>query len=341
MMIGKLPNGFRVMKFIPMILAAYCVGSLLRADDAAPLTLKQTIALPGVEGRFDHAAADPATHRLFFAALGNNTLEVVDVAAGKRLHTISGLKKPTGVVFLADENLLVVANGGDGTCGFFDGTTYAEKGRVTGVDDADNLRFDAKGKRIYLGFGDGALGVIDPATMKLTARIALAKHPESFQLERDGPRIFVNIPDARQIAVVDRAAGKVTATWPVDEFRANFPMALDEARHRVFIGCRAPARLLAFDTQSGKRVADAALSGDIDDLFFDAASSRLVASCGEGFVDVFRVDGSERIERTHRLPSAAGARTAFFADKLGYCLAVPHRDGQGAEIRVHHLSATK
>jgi DNA-binding beta-propeller fold protein YncE len=119
-----------------------------------------------VEGRFDHAACDDAASRLFFAALGNDTVEVVDLAAAKRLHTITGLKKPTGVAFIPDRSLIIVANGGDGTCRFFDGTTYAEKGRISGLDDADNVRFDAKAKLIYLGYGDGALGVIDPATMK-------------------------------------------------------------------------------------------------------------------------------------------------------------------------------
>ena len=319
--------------------AALSLAWPLGAEEPAPLTLARSIALPGVEGRFDHAAGDPATHRLFFAALGNNTLEVVDIAAGKRLHSIGGLKKPTGVLFLADENLLVVASGDDGTCRFYDGTTYAEKGRVTGLDDADNLRFDAKAKRVWIGYGEGALGVIDPVAMRLTGRIPLAKHPEAFQLEENGPRIFVNVPDAKQIAVVDRAAGKVVATWPVDEFRANFPMALDEAQHRLFTGCRTPARLLAFDTQSGKRVADAPLSGDIDDVFFDAASSRLFASCGEGFVDVFRFEAPAHLERTHRLLSAVGARTAFFTAKLGFCLAVPHRGAQGAEIRVFGVAA--
>ena len=328
------------MKHLPALLAALCLALPLRAEEAAPLALKTTIALPGVEGRFDHAAFDAATHRLFFAALGNNTLEVVDVAAGKRLHTITGLKKPTGVVFLAEMNLLVVANGGDGTCRFYDGASYAEKGRVSGVDDADNLRFDAKAKRIYLGYGEGALGVMDPATMKLIASIPLAKHPESFQLEENGPRIFVNVPDAKHIAVVDRAAGKVVATWPVEDARANFPMALAEAQHRVFIGCRAPARLLAFDTESGKRIADAPLSGDIDDLFFDAASSRLLASCGEGFIDVFHFTAPATLERTHRMPGAAGARTAFFKVDSGFFLAVPHRGAQAAEIRIFAADGT-
>lgn len=305
---------------------------------AAPAADFSVIALPGVEGRFDHAAFDEATHRLFFAALGNNTLEVVDVNTGKRLHTLTGLKKPTGVQFLADLNLLVVASSDDGTCRFYDGASYAEKGRITSVDDADNVRFD--GKAVYLGYGEGAIGVIDPKTMKLTDSIKLPKHPESFQLERDGSRIFVNVPDAKQIVVVDRAAGKVVETWPVVNFHANFPMALAESQHRLFIGCRSPARLLAFDTQTGKRVADAPLSGDIDDLFFDVASSRLLASCGEGFIDVFRFAAPATLERTYRIPSADGARTAFFNPKVGFCLAVPRRGAQGAEIRIYRTAAT-
>jgi hypothetical protein len=307
---------------------------------AAPLTLERSIELPGVEGRFDHAAIDLTTQRLFVAALGNDTLEVVDLAQGKRLHTIHGLSKPTGVLYLADLNLLVVAGGDDGTCRFYDGTSYAEKGRVTEVEDADNLRYDAREHRVYLGYGAGALGVIDPATMKLVASIPLAKHPEAFQLEQDGRRIFVNVPDARQIAVVDRVARRVIASWPVEEFGENFPMSLDEARHRLFVGCRAPARLLAFDTETGARVADAPLGGDIDDLFLDSASSRLLAACGEGGVDLFIFAPPAQLVRTHSFPTAAGARTALFSAKLGMLyVAVPHRGAQGAAIRAYRLSA--
>jgi DNA-binding beta-propeller fold protein YncE len=297
---------------------------------------RETIALPGVEGRFDHAAFDPPSHRLFFAALGKDTLEVLDIATAKRLHTIAGMKKPTGVLFLADLNLLVVANGSDGTCRFYDGASYQEKGRIADLDDADNLRFDAGSKRVYLGYGDGALGVIDPVAMKLTASIPLAKHPESFQLETNGPRIFVNVPDAGHIAVVDRKTGAVTATWPMGNFHANFPMALDEPHHRLFVGCRRPARLLAIDTRSGMQVAEVEMSGDVDDLFYDAGTTRIYASCGEGFIDVFSVSANGALTRTHRVASSSGARTAYFSSKSGQLyVAAPHRGIHGAEIRIY------
>lgn len=330
------------MKHIPTSLAFVTFLLLfpsLHAEAPVPLTLTHSILLPGVEGRFDHAAADPSTHRVFFAALGNNTLEVVDVGEGKRLHTITGLQKPTGVLFLAGSDLLVIANGSDGTCRFYDGTSYAERGRITGLDDADNLRYDKKANRVYVGYGEGALGVIDPETMKLVGSIPLPKHPESFQLEENGPHIFVNIPGAQQVAVVDRDVAKVVATWPVEDVRANFPMALAEQQHRLFVGYRQPARLLAFDTQSGKRIAETPMSGDVDDLFFDATANCILASCGEGFIDVFRFEPPSTLTHTHQLTTAAGARTGFFSATLqSFCVAVPHRDTQGAEIRVFGLT---
>src|SRR5438045_1965809 len=88
----------------------FCLAGRAGAETPA-LTQMKTIPLPGVEGRFDHAAYDAQTHRLFFAALGNNTLEVVDVQTGQRVHSITGLKKPTGVLFLSGRNVVVVANG--------------------------------------------------------------------------------------------------------------------------------------------------------------------------------------------------------------------------------------
>jgi DNA-binding beta-propeller fold protein YncE len=318
-------------------------ASLARAANnagagAAPATLKliQTIPLPGVTGRFDHFAVDAKGHRLLVAALGHNTLEVLDIAAGQRLRSIGGLHKPTGVLYLAGSNQIAVGNGDDGTFKTFDGGSYELLKSLTGLDDADNVRFDAEAGTIYVGYGAGALAILDAATMNLTGSIKLPAHPESFQLEAQGPRIFVNVPDARQIAVLDRQKQAVTATWPMKEFQANFPMALDETNRRLFIGCRQPARLVVFDTTTAKPVTDIAISGDIDDLFYDPARKRLYLSCGEGFLDVVAQRDADHYERIERVPTASGARTSFYSPALDRLwLAVPQRGRQSAEIRAY------
>ena len=147
-------------------------------------------------------------------------------------------------------------------------------GRVDGLEDADNVRYDAATQRVYVGYGTGALCVLDGTSGKKLDEVRLPGHPKLFQLEKGGSRIFVNVPAARQIAVVDRGKLAVTATWPVRGASAHFPMALDEAHHRLFIGCRRPARLLVYDMGTGEQVASTEIVGDTDDLFYDAVRRR-------------------------------------------------------------------
>ena len=307
-------------------LAACLMALNIQAADKSSLTLVKTIALPGVKGRFDHFAIDAKGQRLFVAALGNNTLEVVDVDAGKRLKSITGLHKPTGVAYLPEANRIGVANGDDGTFKLIDGASNDLANNLRGLDDADNVRRDARSKLIYVGYGNGALAILDSAGRKKLGEIKLPAHPESFQLEADGPRIFVNVPDAKQVTVIDREKRAVVARWPMEKFQANFPMALDQASHRLFVGCRKPPRLVVLDTENGTAVTDLEISGDTDDLFFDAKRNRLYVSCGAGFLNVFQQRDADRYQALATLPTAAGARTCLFVPELGRLyLAVPHR----------------
>ncbi len=320
------------------LLPSLLLALVLHGAEPSALKLARTIALPGVKGRFDHFALDIKGGRLFIAALANNSLEALDLAAGKRIMSVSGLGKPTGVLFLFESKRLFVACGDEGVLKVLNGGALRIVKSIGELEDADNIRYDAKSGLIYLGYGDGALAVVRAKTAEKIASIKLAGHPESFQLEKTGNRIFVNVPDAKQIAVVERDKQVVAATWPMEDFKANFPMALDEADHRLFVGCRNPARLVVFDTESGRRVADVAISGDIDDLFYDAARRRLYASCGEGFIDIIAQLEIDRYERREQIPTSPGARTAFFSPERGeFYLAVPDPDGKKAEIRVFEI----
>ncbi len=298
------------------------------------LRLERTIPLDGVGGRIDHLAYDPAHGRLFVAALGNDSLEVVDLEAGRRVRSLPAWQVPTGVAVVDDLDRVAVASAGQGSCRLLDGK-LEPAGTVDGLPDADNVRYDATAHRLFVGYGDGALAVIDPSGPKLVTSIPLAGHPESFQLERHGRRVFVNVPTAGQVAVVDRDAGKVVDTWPVEAARANFPMALDEDAHRLFLGCRSPARLVVLDTRDGHAVTTVECCGDADDLFVDARRGRVYVAGGEGFVDVFAREPGDRLRRVARVPTASGARTARWVDALDRLfVAVPKRGARRAAILV-------
>jgi DNA-binding beta-propeller fold protein YncE len=307
-----------------------------RTQEAEPLRLVQTMALSNVQGRIDHLAVDLKGQRLFVAALGNDSVEVIDLRSGKRVRSLTGFREPQGVAFIESPAKLFVSNGGTGALDIFGGDTLRLLGVVKFPTDADNLRYDASVGQLFIGYGNGSLGVMDAKEGKLLGAVKLAAHPESFQMETAGTKIFVNVPGADHVAVVDRATLRVVTTWPLQNVRANFPMALDEANHGLFVGARQPAKLIVFDTQSGKVVTSLDCAGDADDLFYDRERKRIYLSGGEGFVDVFAQHDANHYRRVARLATAPGARTSLWVPQVSRLyVAVPHRRAQGAEVRAY------
>jgi len=304
----------------------------------APLKLKQTIPLPGVEGRIDHFTADPSGQRLFVCALGNNSLEVIDLRNGERVHSITGLGAPQGVGYAPEVNRLFVANDKGGICKIYDGKSFQTIGELNLEDDADNVRYDEAKKNFYVGFGSGGIAVVNAADGKQVGSIKVGAHPEAFQLEKNGNRIFVNVPNSRHVAVIDRDKGKVVATWKTDLAFANFPMALDEANHRLFVGCRVPSRLIVLNTDSGDVVAKVDISGDADDVFYDSKRNRIYAICGAGKIDIIEQADPNSYKALTKVDTANGARTGFFFPKGDTLfVALPHRGSQQAEIRCYQI----
>jgi hypothetical protein len=193
-------------------------------------------------------------------------------------------------------------------------------------------------KRIYVGFGSGGIGIINAVDGKQIGSVKLAAHPEAFELEKQGQRIFVNVPNARQVAVVDRVKGEVIATWKTDAAFGNFPMALDEANHRLFVGCRLPSKLIVLDTESGKTVTSVGISGDPDDLFYDRKRHRVYVICGAGKIDIVDQTDANTYKALIKINTADGARSGLFVpERDALFVAVPHRGLQRAEIRRYQI----
>jgi len=313
----------------------FVAGVMASAQSTPPLNLEETIELPYVQGRIDHMSVDAKGQRLFVSALGNNTVEVIDIKAGKRVKTITGLAEPQGVLYVPTNDRIYVANARDGSVRIFDGSSYAFLKTLDYGDDADNLRYDSGRQKTLVGYGGGALAEIDDEGRKV-AETKLDAHPESFQLEKDSSRIYVNLPKSRKVAVVDREKHTITATWGTGMAFANYPMALDEKNHRLFVVTRFPARLLVFDTTNGKTVQSLSVVGDCDDVFYDATRKRVYASGGEGAISVFQQHDADHYKELARIPTVKGARTSFYSPEVDRLfLAVRRQDSQAAAIRVY------
>ena len=311
---------------------------LVPACWAAPI-LQETarIALPQVKGRIDHLTADLQGKRLFVAALGNGSIEVIDIENGKVVHSLTGFGEPQGVLYMPGSGQLVATDGKADHATIVDALKLAPVGKIALPEDSDNVRLDSADGSVWIGAGSGptsALVKIDPTAGKAITQINLRGHPESFQLEQRGPRIFVNVPTASVIQVLDRRRGASIADWEVSA-QANFPMALDEESQRLFIGARKPARLIVYDTGSGKPIANLPMIGDADDMFFDSATRRLYVVGGEGAIQVFQQNSPDRYSLLETVNTRKGARTALLVREWGKLfLALPRQGQDAAEIRV-------
>jgi DNA-binding beta-propeller fold protein YncE len=302
---------------------------------AAPLELVQTIPL-SVTGRIDHFSVDVPGKRLVVAALGNHTVEIIDLAAGKVARSLDGYRKPQGVAHSVALNRLFVADGDLGAVESLDAGTLRRTARTDGLSDADNLRYDASDDRLYAGYGDGAIRIFDAKTGATLADIKLPAHPEAFALAPKSRQLVVNVPDAGVVDVVDVERKRVAQTWRVEDARSNFALSIDEGAQRVFVAARRPPMVLIYELETGRRVASLPTCGDIDDLFYDRELSRLYAVCGEGQIDVIRRQDADHYVPEARIATRPGARTGLYVPELHRLyVAVPQRAGANAEIRVY------
>jgi DNA-binding beta-propeller fold protein YncE len=320
-------------------LVSFSTSVSANAEDPGPLRLGKEILLPGVEGRIDHFSADEAGQRLFVAALGNGSVEVVDLRKGERTAEIKGLEEPQGLYYDSKTGRLYVATGGDGKLRAYDGKSLALQDTQELGEDADNVRYDQQSGDVWVGYGNG-IAIINPGGQKV-GTIQLGSHPESFQFEEKGDQVYVNVPKQLGVALVDRKKRLAVGKWGLGASFANYPMALDSANKRLFMGCRLPAQLVVLDTTSGRILTTLPTVGDADDVFYGRTRRLVFVIGGEGAVEIFRQSDPDHYERTGRVTTAPGARTGFFLQNSSRLfVAVPHRGSQAAKVLAYTIEGS-
>ena len=334
--------------------------------------LSRTILLPGVTGpverngiagRLDHLAYDRATDRLFLAAFSKGSLEVIDLKQGRLIKTISGIAEAQGVAVVPGAKRVFVTSGGDGCVYVYDTETLEEKGSAFVIEDADNVRFDARSGRVLVGGGSktqGAVVTLDAQTLTKLGATPVPSHAESFQCDPSSPRMFVNVPGDKfsdkngTVVVTDRDKGTTLATWELPGAARNFPMALDTSHGRVFIVCRKPAQVMTLDIATGAVLGTIPCVPDCDDVFFDAQTNLLMVIGGgrrvsdragapitqdqAGALNVFTMNTSGQFTETASLTLPPHARTGLFVpDRRAVYVAVPVQDGDDARIYEYML----
>ena len=311
-----------------------CKGQPVFGDNL--LHLDKTILLKDVKGRIDHLDVNLEDQVVYVAALGNNTVEAVDLRNNKVIGSIKDMDEPQGVCYIPQRHEIFIANGGNGECYFYNIRSFEKVATVSLKSDADDVRYDEATGKIYVGYGAGGIAIIDANTHQQTGDVKLPGHPESFQIDAKLRLLFVNVPDAHMVAVIDLVQLKVINQWVRDSPVANFPMAIDSIRHHVFIGYRHPSRLIIIDGKTGKEIITASMVGDADDLYFDSETGRIYISGGDGHISVFQFDKLNTCKQIANIATSSGARTSLFIPQLKlFVLAARAARGETAKIIVY------
>jgi DNA-binding beta-propeller fold protein YncE len=311
-------------------------------EQAQTLQLSRTIALPGVSGKFDHFAIDNAGQRLFAAATGNHSVEVIDLKTDKIVQSIGGLGKPHGLAYVAATGGLYMADGTLAELRVYTGTPLTLQGKIKLSDDADDMVYDEASHLLFVGHGgsDAAnparVAVVDTTSFSLVKNLPVATHPEALEIDPQGKRVFANIADSNEVAVIGTAAQSVEASWKLTKAAGNVPAAFDRVHKLLYVACRKPATLLLLDGGTGKEIASLPTVEGADDMFYDADLNRVYVVGGGGEVHVYQADDARGIRAIGVVRTSAGAKTALFDPELHELfVGIPGMNGHDAGVRVY------
>lgn len=312
------------------------------ASENTPLRLVTSVDLPKYSGDFDHFAADVSGNRLFLAAEDHGTLEVFDLQSTKWLRTIKGFDVPHSILYLPASRKLFVTDGGESMSKVLSSPELQIVKKVALVPGADSLAYDAQAHRAYVVTGgkdvkmkESVISVIDTTDFSKKGDLKLdSAHVEAMALESAGNRMFVNITDHNEILVIDRTKMEVIAHWPLQNVGENSPMMLDEPNHRLLVVCRKPAKLVVFDTDSGKQIGAWDTAGHSDGMAFDSVRKRIYVPGAEGYIAVYQQKDADHYELTAKVPSAPGAKTCLLVPELNrlYVAVSPGEGKYGARV---------
>lgn len=267
-------------------------------------------------GGFDHAAVHARTGRVYVAHTANDAVDILDVAAGKHVGSVGGLRAVAGALAVASPDLIVTSNRGENTVGLFAPDDVTSVARIGVGVRPNGLALDPRrGRLLSAHVGDPAIAgsctvsMVDLATRRRVADLPVAGRTRWAVHDPVADAFFVNIMDPPQIAVFEAGDPvRIRRVIPIPHAGPH-GLEIDIVRRRLYCACDAGV-LLEVDADRGTVLAAEPIAGVPDVVFFNPARLRVYVAIGEpGVIEVFATAPFARLEtvRTER-----GAHTLSF-----------------------------
>jgi DNA-binding beta-propeller fold protein YncE len=320
----------------------------LHAADPAPLTQIGSTPMPEVTGGdFDHFAVDLRHNRLYVAAEVYASIEVFDLKTGKHLLSARGIvKSPRKIVFLADKNELLVADAGNASCEFLDGTSLKLIDSVALEPGPDAGVYDPQTRIFYVSNGGRAaktdfsyISMISVDQHRVTGRIRVeATTLKTLVMDAETRKLYVTMRDKNQVGIVDLEKKAVEQTWSSPELHVDSAMAYDPVHQLVFVGDRNPGKLVVLDAGDGHVIQTLGIGNVSDDMTYDVTHRRIYVSSADG-VDVVAQDSPDRYQAVQHVDTFGG-KTSIYVPSIARFFVVHTKGDQAHEagLQVFHVN---
>jgi len=291
------------MRNLVLVVALASVAPLL-AQSSSSYRITHTYTLGG-DGSWDYIVPDPPNHRLFIGR--QNRVMVVDEDTGRLIGEVMGIQGAHGTAVANVTGHGFATSGNDRMVVMFDLKTFAVLGRIPAAEDADAIIYDSVSNRVFTFNGDAhSSTVIDPQAGTLVTNIPLGGKPEYGASAGDG-KVYGNLTDTSEVVEIDAKTATVTRRWSTAPCKQPVSMAIDQAHHRVFSGCRSGVMAIS-DYQAAKVVATVPIGMGVDGAAFDAASADAFASNADGTLTVIHQDTPDQYHVVESVQTAQAAR---------------------------------
>jgi hypothetical protein len=316
-----------------------CFAVPTYAQEKQALRLVQTIPLPGVAGRLDHMGVDVGKKRLFVAAVANNSLEVVDLSAGRVIKSLVGFKDTQDALFLGGDFNKLYVSSLDGHVRVFQGESFWLVRDFKIEPDPNRLFFDPTTKLIYFGYGGQNAGFAayervgilrpmpgagyDQLVADMIAPTPRPGHLAEIAMDDNGLLLACD-SRADRIYQFDTQKRELIKSWPARGDGAG-DMALDRTQHRLFVGTRTPPEMTVYDSVSGKEIQSLPGPETMDGVHYDANLQRVYMTGGRwygtpdaspGWAYVYQQKDPDHYELISRIKTRPGSGTSLFVPQF-------------------------
>ena len=300
-----------------LVLAA--VASTAALCHGQSVKLVKELPLPGYTGDFDHIAVDRDRGRILVAAEDHATVEVYDLKTLNHLKTVSGFGAPHAFLIRPGAKSIIITDSGKQLSTIRNADTLAAEKKIVLTEGADSAKYDKANNVFYVVTGGkdvdmktANLDAINPDTGAKIGEITFPdNHVEAFDIDPTSNKLYINLTQTNKLAVVDRKAMKVLATWPVPQAQQNAMVALDPQQHRLYVVCRAPGKVVVLDSNDGHLIGTETAPLRADDVMYDAPSHRLFVPGGEGWMGIYDTSDPDHLKLVQKVPTAPGAKTGL------------------------------